>query len=92
MQETANKEILQMMIEQLDLPKSIDEKVRERYKSLSEWFSRKDSSLKEVDIFSQGSFALGTTIKPLSDDEEYDLDMGCKVKIAGYKKIIARKI
>lgn len=91
MQETANKEILQLMIEQLDLPKSIDEKVRDRYKSLSEWFSREDSSLKEIDIFSQGSFALGTTIKPLNDGEEYDLDMGCKVKITGYKKNHSQK-
>lgn len=91
MQETANKELLQLMIEQLDLPKSIDRKVRDRYKSLSEWFSREDSSLKEVDIFSQGSFALGTTIKPLSEDEEYDLDIGCKLKIAGYKKKHSQK-
>lgn len=85
MQETLNKNILHDMIDQLDLPESVDKKVRERYASLSRWFSREESSLKDIDIFSQGSFALGTTIKPLSDDEEYDLDMGCKVKIAGYK-------
>lgn len=73
------------MVEQLDLPDSIDKKVRNRYVSLSDWFSREESSLKDIEIFSQGSFALGTTIKPLKDDEEYDLDMGCKLNISGYK-------
>ncbi|PEU03534.1 nucleotidyltransferase [Bacillus cereus] len=87
MQKTITKNILLEMIEQLDLPASIDRKVRDRYISLSNWFARENSSLKDIniDIFSQGSFALGTTIKPLKEDEEYDLDMGCKLNIEGYK-------
>lgn len=86
-QKSINKNILIEMIEQLDLPESIDRKVRERYISLSSWFERENSSLRDIniDIFSQGSFALGTTIKPLKEDEEYDLDMGCKLNIEGYK-------
>lgn len=86
-QGTIKKNILLEMIEQLDLPESIDKKVRDRYISLSNWFGREDSSLKDIniDIFSQGSFALGTNIKPLKEDEEYDLDMGCKLNIEGYK-------
>ena len=91
MPETLNKNILHEMIEQLDLPKSVDKKVRDRYASLSSWFSREESPLKDIDIFSQGSFALGTTIKPLNDDEEYDLDMGCKVKLRGYKDSYSQK-
>lgn len=91
MQETLNKNILHEMIDQLDLPESVDKKVRDRYASLSGWFSREESPLKDIDIFSQGSFALGTTIKPLSDDEEYDLDMGCKVKLKGYKGSYSQK-
>ncbi|HGH1673844.1 TPA: nucleotidyltransferase [Bacillus cereus] len=87
MQTTIKKNILLEMIEQLDLPASVDKKVRDRYISLSNWFGREDSSLKDIniDIFSQGSFALGTTIKPVKEDEEYDLDMGCKLNIEEYK-------
>lgn len=91
MPETLNKNILHEMIDQLDLPESVDKKVRDRYASLSSWFSREESPLKDIDIFSQGSFALGTTIKPLNEDEEYDLDMGCKVKIEGYKASHSQK-
>lgn len=76
------------MLEQLDLSESVEKKVRDRYISLSNWFGRENSSIKdiEINIFSQGSFALGTTIKPIREDEEYDLDMGCKLNIVGYKK------
>src|SRR5699024_9166802 len=30
--------------------------------------------------FVQGSFALGTPIRPVNDDEEYDLDFTCKLR------------
>jgi hypothetical protein len=92
-QTTNKKSILLEMIGQLDLPDSIDKKVRDRYISLSNWFSRENSSLKDIDIdiFSQGSFALGTTIRPLKVDEEYDLDMGCKLNIEGYKDLYTQK-
>lgn len=85
MQKISNKNILLEMMGKLDLPESVEEKVRDRYTSLSNWFSREESTLKDIDIFAQGSFALGTTIKPLNEEEEYDLDMGCKLKINGYK-------
>lgn len=85
------KSILKEMIEQLDLPDSIEKKVRERYKSIGEWFKRDDSTLKDVDIFVQGSFGQGTTIKPLEDGEEYDLDMSCKVNIKSFKTKYTQK-
>lgn len=82
-----NTPILEEMIEQLDLPDYIEEKVHDRYESLSKWFGRENSSLKDIDIdiFAQGSFSLGTTIKPINPEEEYDLDMGCKLNINDYK-------
>lgn len=81
------------MIEQLDLPDYIEEKVNKRYESLSNWFNRENSTLKNVniDIFSQGSFALGTTIKPIHEDEEYDLDMGCKLNIPHFKTLYSQE-
>lgn len=84
MKMSENKLLLEM-IEQLDLPKSVEEKVYKRYQSLADWFMREESTLKDVDIFVQGSFGQGTTIKPLEDGDEYDLDMSCKVNIPNFK-------
>jgi len=74
--------LLESMVKILELPDSAYEKAKNRYEDLGEWFGRDDSTLKDNDphIFPQGSFRLGTAIKPLSEDEEYDLDLGCKLK------------
>lgn len=76
------KAILQSLLEGLDLPEYAHEKVKDRYADLSAWFSREDSSLVDNDlhIFPQGSFLLGTTIRPLYEHERYDLDFACKVR------------
>lgn len=34
----------------------------------------------DVKIFSQGSFKLGTVIKPISDKEDYDIDLVCLIE------------
>lgn len=85
--------IFKEMIEELDLPEHIEEKVNKRYESLSSWFNRENSTLKDVDIdiFAQGSFALGTTIKPINENEEYDLDMGCKLNISNFKALYSQE-
>lgn len=87
MVQTIDKGILDEMVEQLDLPDYVVEQTVRRYKSLGEWFGRENSTFKDiqVDIFPQGSFALGTTIKPINNQEEYDLDMGCKVNVPQFK-------
>ncbi|AXH99223.1 nucleotidyltransferase [Sporosarcina sp. PTS2304] len=85
------KTLLVEMLEQLDLPKSVEEKVHKRYQSIAEWFMRDDSTLMDVDIFVQGSFGQGTTIKPLREGDEYDLDMSCKVNIPNFKSEYTQK-
>lgn len=88
---TQKKSILVEMVEQLELPGNVVEKTVQRYKSLGEWFGRENSTLKEVDIFPQGSFAMGTTIRPINDKDEYDLDMGCKVRIPDFKSVYTQE-
>lgn len=85
------RSILVEMIDQLDLPDYVVKKTIQRYESLGEWFGREKSTLIDVDIFPQGSFALGTTIRPINDREEYDLDMGCKVKIPDFKSVYTQE-
>ena len=79
--------IVKALAETLDIPDSAYEKAGDRYKDLGSWF---DSSSAECSafsprIYSQGSFRLGTAIRPLTDDEGYDLDVGCRLE-AGVSK------
>jgi hypothetical protein len=74
--------ILNNMTELLEIPESAYEKAKKRYDDLGEWFGRKASLVEDNDphIFSQGSFRLGTAIRPLNEDEAYDLDLCCKLR------------
>lgn len=73
--------VLKSILDKIELPDVAYEKAEKRYKDIGEWLHREDSSCLEYDphVFSQGSFRLGTAIKPYSG-EEYDLDMGCNLR------------
>jgi hypothetical protein len=80
--------IIDHIINGLELPESAYDKAKERYEDLGEWFSREDSkvSANNPHIFSQGSFCLGTAVRPIDDSEEYDLDLACKLQYGITKK------
>ncbi len=65
------------VIEQIELPKSYYEKAEDRYDSLGNFLSREGALLEQYDpeVFVQGSFMLGTVVKPVKGDPIYDLDM-----------------
>nr|WP_088192270.1 nucleotidyltransferase [Pseudomonas sp. A46] len=73
---------LRLAVEALELPDSSYEKAINRYKDLGEWFGRPESTIEANDphVFAQGSFALGTAIRPLLEGESYDLDLACKLR------------
>ncbi|SFD09362.1 hypothetical protein SAMN05216577_116109 [Pseudomonas citronellolis] len=73
---------LKLAVEALELLDSAYEKAVNRYKDLGEWFGRPESTIEANDphVFAQGSFALGTAIRPLLDGESYDLDLACKLR------------
>lgn len=74
--------ILEEMISKLDIPDSTYEKAVSRYTDLGDWFDREGSSISKYSphIFPQGSFCLGTAIRPLNDSSEYDLDLSCELR------------
>lgn len=80
--EEQKKVIIENMVKLLELPDSAYDKAKKRYEDLGEWFDRDDSLLKDNNphIFPQGSFRLGTAIRPLDESEEYDLDLACKLR------------
>ena len=74
--------LLENMTELLEIPESAYEKAAQRYEDLGEWFDRKDSIVKnnKPHILPQGSFRLGTAIRPLDEKEAFDLDLVCKLR------------
>lgn len=72
------------IIELLDIPPSYYEKAKERYQSLGRWMHREESTLRDLspDVYPQGSFRYGTVIRPLFDNDEYDLDLVCAVDLS----------
>lgn len=77
-----NEKTLLLLLEGVELPEAAYEAAKRRYKDLGAWFDREDCSLQDHDphIFVQGSFALGTAIRPVKEGQEYDLDLSCKLR------------
>ena len=71
--------LLEDLVEELQVPPNRYEQAERSYKSLGEWLHRPDSTVcdGDPDVYVQGSFRLGTAIKPASDEEDYDIDMVC---------------
>lgn len=70
------------MVEELDVPPYKYEDAKERYEAVGKWLSAVDSPLVQFDptIYPQGSFALGTAVRPLGE-EDYDVDSVCLLQI-----------
>lgn len=73
---------LEALAEELQISETRYDQAYDRYKSLGNWLSRDTSSIKKYlpNIYAQGSFALGTVIKPYTDAEEYDVDAACELQ------------
>lgn len=70
----------EQLYKELDIPESYYEKANTSYTSFNSWLEREDSSVREFEpeILLQGSFKLGTAIKPIGENDSYDIDMVCK--------------
>ncbi|MHB8067968.1 MAG: nucleotidyltransferase domain-containing protein [Desulfobaccales bacterium] len=77
---------LWQLAESLDISESRYKQAEDRYNGLGSWLKRGESIISKYkpDIYPQGSFRLGTVIKPLSDAEEYDIDLVCKLELEKY--------
>ncbi len=87
MSDNSQNLIIDKIIASIDIPDSAYEKAEARYKNLGEWFERSEAHCGPFSphIFPQGSFRLGTVIRPLDSDGEYDLDISCRLR-AGLTK------
>ena len=83
---------LDLIIEAIELPASAYETAISRYEDLGDFLTKDSSICKyEPQVFVQGSFRLGTAIKPLVSKEPYDLDLTCKLTEGLSKSSITQK-
>ncbi len=80
---------VEALLEAIQVPDSRYEAANRAFKSVCEWLSRDESTLAPArpDTFLQGSFRLGTAIRPLIDDDDYDVDIVCALNMS--KKVVA---
>lgn len=78
---TQTDQMLTELVDALEIPTSRYEAAERSYKSVGKWLDRPTSRLSghTTTIYPQGSFRLGTVIRPLNDQEDYDLDIVCEI-------------
>lgn len=74
--------VLTDLATELDVPPSKYREAREHYEAVGAWLDADGSALAEYRpaIYPQGSFALGTAVRP-AGDEEYDVDSVCLLQL-----------
>lgn len=96
------EEYLAALADELAISEGRYEQANRSYASLGSWLHRPESSVLRFDpqVYVQGSFRLGTAIRPLSDEEEYDVDSVCTLRLLStgdltqkdLKKLVGREI
>ncbi len=73
--------ILEELGQALDISKTEHEAAVESYNAVAKHLTRPGSSLEpyKPDIVPQGSFMIGTTIKPVVDGDDIDIDLVCQL-------------
>ncbi len=83
------EDYLSALADELAISESRYEQASRSYTSLGEWLHRPESAVVEYNpqVYVQGSFRLGTAIRPLNDEEEYDVDSVCLLQSLGTKDL-----
>lgn len=66
----------------LDIPDDLYDDAILKYEDIGTWLASYDSGLNiySPEVYPQGSFRLGTVIRPISNNDEYDIDIVCTLK------------
>lgn len=76
--------LLEHLSDSLDIPATRYKEAEERYKAVGTWLGQEDSPIASYkpEIYPQGSFKLGTVVKPVSQTDEYDIDIVCQLELS----------
>ena len=79
-------ELFNYLADEIEVPPSKYREAQDRYNAVGAWLGEDDSELSDFDptIYPQGSFALGTAVRPLGEDQ-YDVDSVCLLEIARHQ-------
>ncbi len=79
---TTSRRYIDALVEELGISDTRYEQANDSYQSLGRWLNRPESTISQFTpaVYVQGSFGLGTVIKPLNLNEEYDIDAVCELK------------
>lgn len=95
--ETKNNHLL-AIAQSLELSETDRKRATKAYETVGEWITGGESPLNECQIYPQRSFNLGTEIKPISDSDEYDIDLVCEFPYGTFtdpqqlKQIVGRRL
>ena len=72
-------EFLESLGEVLDISDVQLEAAKTSYEAVGRWLSREASPIAKYKpvIYPQGSFRLGTVVKPIADEDNFDVDVVC---------------
>jgi hypothetical protein len=81
----SSRRFIEALVDELDISETRYEQASNSYLSLGRWLNRENSTIKRFEpvVYIQGSFGLGTVIKPLNLEEEYDVDAVCELRLLG---------
>jgi len=74
--------ILETLGQQLDISESQYNAAVKSYEAVGDWLSKEGSKLYPYNprIIPQGSFMLGTIVRPINDEDDIDIDLVCKLE------------
>lgn len=76
-------DLLEAISDELDIPESKYKEAEKHYQSVGKWLSQEGTYFRQFNgtIFTQGSFMLGTMIRPYDVNQDYDIDLVFRVDI-----------
>jgi hypothetical protein len=88
------EDYLDALADELEIPEYRYEQAEKSYRNLGNWLNRENSSIRVLgpEVHSQGSFALGTVITPISGAEQYDIDAVCEFKKLSKQAITQKEL
>lgn len=69
--------ILGYIGEELDIPEDVYQEVRRKHMDLGDWLKEDhlEHNQSDAEIYPQGSLRLGTAVRPVKEENEYDVDL-----------------
>jgi hypothetical protein len=79
--------ILVQKAESLDIPDELADEAAVEYGRVASWLAAEESDLRlhDLKLFPQGSFRLGTPVRPILHQDEFDIDLVCHLEIEKHK-------